>query len=143
MKHTYSAGGVILNAKGQVLLIDEGGGFWGLPKGRQENGESLIETAMREIKEESGVEKAMLLGGLGSYERQPYNFGKGSAEELKHITLFLFMTDGTANSVTNVENNATRWLELDKAAKLLTHPKDRAFFQSKLALIQKYVPAKL
>lgn len=40
----------------KYLLICEHSGFWGFPKGHMEAGESEHETALREIKEETGLD---------------------------------------------------------------------------------------
>ena len=52
-------GVVVLNADNEVLLIRRGQapnkGLWTIPGGRQEAGETLVETAHREILEETGV----------------------------------------------------------------------------------------
>ncbi len=51
-----SCGGVIVEG-GQVLMVlQENDGFCGFPKGHMEPGETEIETAKREILEETGVE---------------------------------------------------------------------------------------
>ena len=39
---TQSAGGVVLDAQGQILLVQEYGLYWGLPRGHVEPGESFI-----------------------------------------------------------------------------------------------------
>ena len=52
-------GVVVLNKDAEVLLIRRGHepnkGLWTIPGGRQEPGETLAETAHREIAEETGV----------------------------------------------------------------------------------------
>ena len=59
MKTEKSCGCIILKDD-QVLLIgakdDEGKLFWSFPKGHQEKGETDIETAIRETKEETGLD---------------------------------------------------------------------------------------
>lgn len=50
-----AAGGVVVNPDGEYLFIYRHG-VWDLPKGKQEIGESIEETALREVKEECGVE---------------------------------------------------------------------------------------
>ncbi|MBQ6593527.1 NUDIX domain-containing protein [Candidatus Saccharibacteria bacterium] len=59
MKTEKSCGCIILKDN-QVLLIgakDDGGKlFWSFPKGHQENDETDIETAIRETKEETGLD---------------------------------------------------------------------------------------
>lgn len=49
-----AAGGVVVNESGKVLLIKRNGIF-DLPKGHVEKGETYEETALREVKEETGL----------------------------------------------------------------------------------------
>lgn len=50
-----SAGGLVLD-DGCILLIRNRHGYWGLPKGHWEPGELLMEAAVREVLEETGLE---------------------------------------------------------------------------------------
>jgi len=50
-----ASGGVVMNQKNEVLLIFRRG-FWDLPKGKLEKGESKKECAVREVIEECGIE---------------------------------------------------------------------------------------
>jgi len=49
-----AAGGWVFNAKGELLMIKRNG-KWDIPKGHTEAGESMEETAIREVMEETGV----------------------------------------------------------------------------------------
>ena len=53
-----AAGGVVLNAKKQILMIYRLG-VWDLPKGKAENGETIKETAKREVEEECNIEVSL------------------------------------------------------------------------------------
>ena len=55
MKKTKSAGGVVLNNKGEILIVNQHGNSWSLPKGHIEEGEEILEAAKRETYEESGI----------------------------------------------------------------------------------------
>ncbi|MBI2593756.1 NUDIX domain-containing protein, partial [Candidatus Daviesbacteria bacterium] len=61
MKREFSAGGIVLK-DGKVLLIknaamrDPKKAYWGFPKGHIQEGEKSEEAAVREIKEETGIE---------------------------------------------------------------------------------------
>ena len=59
MKQDKSCGCVIVK-NGKVLLIgardNDGTMYWGFPKGHQEGGETNVETALRETKEETGLD---------------------------------------------------------------------------------------
>ncbi len=60
-----AGGGLVLNKFGKVLLIYRRG-HWDLPKGKQDPGETLAETAVREVQEETGLKKIELLEKLGN-----------------------------------------------------------------------------
>lgn len=55
MKEEISAGGVVVFGNA-ILLLRKYNGDWVLPKGRVEKDEQLQEAALREVKEETGVE---------------------------------------------------------------------------------------
>jgi len=133
-KVTESAGGVVLNPRGDVLVVNQNGNSWSLPKGHVDPGESALEAAHREIYEESGVKTLRFVRALGSYERP--RIGKsGSGDdpsEIKRITLFLFTTTQKTLRPIDPENPEAKWVPRAKVAALLTHAKDRSFFRSLL-----------
>ena len=53
-KEVNAAGGLVSNRREDVLLIRRNG-LWDLPKGHQEAGEDIKVTALREVREETGV----------------------------------------------------------------------------------------
>ncbi|MBE5796131.1 MAG: NUDIX domain-containing protein [Clostridiales bacterium] len=58
MSMIHSAGAVlytVVNGQRQYVLVREKNGSYGLPKGHVEPGETLAETALREVREETGV----------------------------------------------------------------------------------------
>jgi len=121
---TESAGGVVLNDDGLILIVNQKRRSWSLPKGHLEKGESSLEAAKREIYEESGIKELTLIKELGNYER--YRIFNES--ELKTITLFLFKTSEIELNPIDPENPEARWVEKEQIAELLTHPKDKEFF---------------
>ena len=131
MKHTHSAGGVIVK-DGRVIITNQNGNSWSLPKGHIEQGEDTITAAKREIMEETGVTDLTLIDDLGSYSR--YKIGKDKKEEdkseLKTIHMFLFSTEEEDLKPTDPDNPEARWIKKDKVADMLTHPKDKEFYLS-------------
>ena len=133
MIQTESAGGVVLNGAGQVLVVNQKGTSWSLPKGHVEEGEDALAAARREIFEEAGVSQLEYAGECGRYTR--YKLGPDGGEdtsELKTIHMFLFTTKQAVLSPTDGDNPEARWVEREEAAGFLTHPKDREFFLSVL-----------
>jgi 8-oxo-dGTP diphosphatase len=55
-KHIVSAATIVLNEHGELLLINGPRRGWEMPGGQVEEGESLKEAAIRETREESGIE---------------------------------------------------------------------------------------
>lgn len=54
--HIIAAAGVVLNDKGEVLMVKTHNAGWVFPGGQVEVGENVIEAVKREIMEEAGVE---------------------------------------------------------------------------------------
>lgn len=55
-KHIVSAATIVLNEQNEILLIKGPMRGWEMPGGQVEEGESLKEAAIRETKEESGID---------------------------------------------------------------------------------------
>ena len=58
-----AGGGLVQNEKNEILLIFRRG-KWDLPKGKLDKGEKLEECAIREVQEETGLQKIKLLKPL-------------------------------------------------------------------------------
>jgi len=132
MKRTVSAGGVVLNRRGEVLVVSQNGDSWSLPKGHLEPGEGELEAARREIAEESGIRSLRLEGELGRYER--FKIARGGEgedrSEIKTMVMFLFRTDEETLKPEDPKHPEARWVAPGEVPSLLTHPKDREFFLS-------------
>lgn len=129
MIHTKSSGGVVVNDEGKVLVVNQKRTSWSLPKGHIEKGEDDITAAKREIYEESGVRDLELIKKLGTYNR--YKIGEDGSEdksEYKEINMYLFRTNTVNSRPIDPENPEIRWLNKEKVADLLTHPKDKEFY---------------
>ncbi len=135
--NTYSAGGLVLNADNKILLTNRFGHTWTLPKGIIDKGETELQTAKREIYEETGLNpnKLEYIKKLGSYSR--YKIGKNPKTEdknhLKNITLFLFQTDAKRELKPPDETHTKiKWADPPEAVELLTHHKDKQFLKNVL-----------
>ena len=130
MKKTRSAGGVVTNDEGEVLVVSQRGRSWSLPKGHIDPGEDALAAAKREIYEESGIRDLELVRELGTYERHKISWDGGDdRSERKVITMFLFRTSEKNLKPVDPDNPEARWVEKSKVALLLTHDKDKEFFR--------------
>lgn len=139
-----SAGGIVVNPEGKIALVEQHGNSWSFPKGGIEAGESELEAATREIFEETGLQDIELVEELGNYER--YSLGLDGKSEnkdwgLRRRTLFLFKTPQTEFRLNPHDEEVTdmRWVTLDEAAELLSHPKDKEFLEFVRKRIEKIV----
>ena len=129
MNRTHTAGGVVLNRRGEVLVVSQHGRSWSLPKGHMEMGEQAIDAAKREIQEETGINRLVFVRPLGRYDRMRIGLDKPEdASELKTIYMFLFLTDQEKFDLQAPEHPEARWVRPEDVASLLTHPLDRRFF---------------
>lgn len=84
-----AGGGLVYNAKGEVLFIFRNG-KWDLPKGGTEKNETMEETAMREVEEETGV------AGLSIVKKLPktyHVFKRNGRYKLKQTYWFEMKSD--------------------------------------------------
>ena len=129
MKKTFSAGGVVLNKEGLVLVVSQNGNSWSLPKGHIDEGEDKLQAAIREIYEESGISELQLIKEFESYERYRISLDSGEDKsELKVIFMFLFKTNQEVLKPIDPANPEALWVKKEEVAKLLTHKKDKEFF---------------
>ncbi len=126
------AGGVVWNPPLGVVVVNQNHNSWSLPKGHIEPDESLLDAAVREIREETGIPKDKLefITALGSYERARIPLHPNDEPELRTITLYLFKTDVTTLAPEDPENPEAIWVKQEEVPNILTHPKDKEFFET-------------
>jgi len=98
---------------------------WALPKGKIDPDESAAEAALREVREETGVE-GRLVEKLGDV-RYVYTF-RGE-RIFKVVSFFLFRAGrgriGEIDEAMRIEVTEARWLPLEEAPRLLTYGGER------------------
>jgi 8-oxo-dGTP pyrophosphatase MutT (NUDIX family) len=115
---------VVLNEKGEILLQQRSdSGDWGLPGGAMEIGESLEETARRELLEETGLTAGRLrllnvLSGPEWYYRYP-----NGDETYNVIHLFLASDVSGELAMADGESLALRYFPLDGLPHMETRAK--------------------
>ena len=125
MRRLDIAGGVVINKKGEVAVVNQNNNSWSLPKGHIDPGEDPLTAAKREINEECGIADLTFIKELGYYLRPSYG-EDDSATKLRIV--YLFTTDQKELKPTDPENPEARFVPKSQVADLLTHPKDKNFF---------------
>ena len=90
-----AAGGLVTNPKGQILWIYRRG-FWDLPKGKLDEGETIQTCALREVAEETGI-KDIRLHELLKFTNHIY-FDKYLNQEVVKRTYWFHMTIPTTQT---------------------------------------------
>lgn len=122
-----SAGGVVVRSLAGVwhaLLIRDGYGNWGLPKGHIEGGESLREAAAREVAEETGLTPEVVGPKIATVD---WTFRKGRGIVHKYCTFFL-MRSRSGNTEPQVDEGITAcmWLPVPDAAARIVYDNTRS-----------------
>ena len=101
----------------KYLLLHYDAGHWDFPKGKQEKNEKEEQTALREIKEETGLEDVELIDGFR--ESVKYFYKKNEETVFKEVIFFLAETHTDAVTLSN-EHIGYAWVGYEHAEKKLT-----------------------
>jgi len=134
----FSAGGVLVRGDEVVTIVPtrraaDGSRVLALPKGHVDPGESTVEAATREVREETGLvgEPVQELGESRYwYRREGRTIGKSVA-----FFLFEFVEGDTKDHDDEVEE--VRWMPLQEARSALSHAAEREIVELALARLHK------
>lgn len=125
-----AAGGLVENEKGEYLLIFRNG-LWDLPKGKQEEGEDISVTALREVEEECGI-TGLELKDLICITRHTYRMNGEFI--LKHTYWYKMSHTGDCNLVPQTEEgiDQVKWVAKENLASYIhnTYPSIKELFTS-------------
>jgi 8-oxo-dGTP pyrophosphatase MutT (NUDIX family) len=116
-----AAGGVVFNKNNEILFIyrlDK----WDLPKGKVEKGESIQETAIREVQEECGINKVIIDSFIG----KTYHIYTYKEKEILKISYWYKMYSNENELIPQLEEDITKvvWKNSDQISNVLknTYP---------------------
>jgi diadenosine hexaphosphate hydrolase (ATP-forming) len=138
VEKAVSAGGVVYR-RGEhgteiVLCGRLPDGFWALPKGTPEPGESLEETALREVCEETGL-GVEIVGELGTIE---YGFARPLQGVRFEKTVHHYLMQPTGIGSFNEhdgEYDRVAWFPAHEALRIMTHRNELEIVRRALALV--------
>jgi len=131
LKRQTSSGGVIFRKKTDVievvLVSVRGGKYWCLPKGIVDKGETPEVTALREVREESGL-SGRIIDKLGEITYWYYIRGE-NAKCRKTVHFFLMEYQSGNTSQHDLEVDEAEWFPLDAAMSKISFSGDRTILE--------------
>jgi 8-oxo-dGTP pyrophosphatase MutT (NUDIX family) len=119
----------------QVLLCRRHAeNIWALPKGTPEAGESIEQTALREVREETGVE-VEIEGTIGDIK---YWFSRPQegVRYFKTVHHFLMRPIGGDTGLHDLEFDEVRWVPVGEALKMMTYANEVKMMRQALDMIR-------
>lgn len=107
-------------------------GLWALPKGTPEEGESLEHTALREVREETGLEVA-IERPVGSVRYQ-FTDDLGTLFD-KRVEHYLMVPRGGHLDGHDHEFDVVRWVPVEEALRLMRYPNERDIVRQAMRLL--------
>ncbi|HEY2768089.1 MAG TPA: NUDIX hydrolase [Solirubrobacteraceae bacterium] len=121
-----SAGGVVVRGEQALVIVPtrraaDGSRVLGLPKGHIDPGETELQAATREVREETGVH-AEFVSELGEVR---YWYSRGGRSVPKSVVFYLFRYAGGDPADHDDEVEEARWMDLREAREALTYAGER------------------
>jgi 8-oxo-dGTP pyrophosphatase MutT (NUDIX family) len=130
-----SAGGVVhrtVEGRLELALVHRRAPvLWALPKGTPDAGETVEETALRETREETGLE-VEIERPLRSIR---YFFVRGSTRFHKTVHFFLMRAVGGSTEAHDAEFDEVRWVALEEALAILSHATERTVVEEAAEMV--------
>jgi 8-oxo-dGTP pyrophosphatase MutT (NUDIX family) len=139
MPSEFSAGGVVMNDAHEVVVIvptrraANGARVLALPKGHPDGEETSLQAALREVREEAGVQ-AEVVESLGEVR---YWYQRGGRRIAKVVEFFLlrYVSGDLADHDHEVEQ--ARWVPAAEAVETLTYAGERDMVRRALSQVQR------
>ncbi len=126
----------VIDGQVEFLLLEDLKGRWSVPKGHVESGETLEQTAVREIAEETGLKKTNILEKLDKV-----HFFYRFEGRLIFMTVFLFLieaADPHEEVVVEVSEGivSARWFPADTAQQVLEYKDLKTLLERSMKIIK-------
>mgnify|MGYP002359279012 FL=1 len=136
----YTAGGMVFRRTSadqiDILMIQDRMGRWTIPKGHVEEGESLEETAVREIGEETGLTNLSIKEKLDKI-----HFFYRKEGKLIYMTTHVFLIEALGDTDALVPEDSegivdAKWFSKDKALELIEYRDTERLFKMGLGKLK-------
>jgi 8-oxo-dGTP pyrophosphatase MutT (NUDIX family) len=119
MHEIVAAGGLVFSESNCLLMIFRRG-YWDLPKGKIDHGETVEEAALREVKEETGLKDLKILAHAGSTHHRYFDRWLNK-EVMKRTEWFVMSGSGLNALLPQTEEDITEacWVSEEELPDLL------------------------
>lgn len=142
--HAFSAGGVVFRPSGgsgaiEIVLVGRTREqLWALPKGTPIVGETREMTALREVREESGI-IGSIVNEIGEIS---YSFTRKNRLIQKQVFHYLMLAVGGSVEDHDHEYDEARWFPLSDVERALSYENERAIARQAAPLIHAWLVAR-
>jgi len=105
----------------QYLVLYHRGSYWNFPKGKMEEGESELETGLRELYEEAGLKDIKVIDGFREQTEFMFRETHHGGNDLIKKDFVIYLAEvppGTEPKISH-EHNGYGWFDLATAQKLV------------------------
>lgn len=135
----YTAGGVVYRRSGdrvEILMIQDRLGRWTIPKGHVEEGESIEQTALREVAEETGLTHFRLGEKLDKL-----HFFYRKEGKLIFMTTYVFLMEALGDTDAVIPEDSegivdAKWFDYDRALGLIEYRDTERLFRLGMSKLQ-------
>jgi diadenosine hexaphosphate hydrolase (ATP-forming) len=136
----YTAGGVVfrqVDERIEILMIQDRMGRWTIPKGHVEKGESIEQTATREVTEETGLHELKLGEKLDKL-----HFFYRKEGKLIFMTTYVFLIEAVGNTDAVIPEESegivdAKWFDSAEALDLIEYKDTERLFRIGLSKVRK------
>jgi 8-oxo-dGTP pyrophosphatase MutT (NUDIX family) len=143
VKHERSAGGLVLqrerNGYSGLIIGRSTPRIWSLPKGHIEPNETIENAALREVKEETGIEATIIV--KLSDIRYWFYANKLKHSKIVHFYLMRYVAGSPTPQIGEVDE--ALWAKLDELPEMLTHVNERRLIEIAQTLVKDKTPVEL
>ncbi len=137
--HAFSVGGVVFRQAPPTGVIEIAlvgrGRVWALPKGTPAPGETREMTALREVREETGLD-VRIIDEVGTIE---YFFTHKGRLVNKRVFHYLMIAIGGSVEAHDFEYDEARWFPLEEALRILAYENEKDIVRQAEPLIREWL----